>query len=127
MIRKFNYTGRKKIKRSNVRIDLMRDSNGQRFFRSGFQLDDLELPASAHVYVEAYHRSGYQRFDFGSVGDRKTPTDRMLKNISDSATPLFRVKVVDRSTAHGRILASVDKVRPENRKSGRANRGTVRQ
>ena len=114
MIRKFNYTGRKKIKRSNVRIDLMRDSNGQRFFNSGLQFDDLELSSNAHVYVEAYHRSGYQRFDFGTVGDRKIPTDRKLKNISDSAIPLFRVKVVDRSTSHGRILAAVDKVRPEN-------------
>jgi len=114
MIRKFNYTGRKKIKRSNVRIDLMRDSNGQRFFSSGLKLDDLELPLNAHVYVEAYHRSGYRRFDFGTVGDRKIPPDRQLKTISDSAIPLFRVKVVDKSTSHGRILASVDKVRPEN-------------
>jgi hypothetical protein len=114
MIRKFNYTGRKKIKRSNVRIDLMRDNNDQRFFNVSFQLDELELPSNAHVYVEAYHRSGYQRFDFGTVGSRKIPTARRIKNISDSVTPLFRVKVVDKRTSHGRILASVDKVRAEN-------------
>jgi hypothetical protein len=114
MIRKFNYTGRKKIKRSNIRIDLVRDGSGQRFFNSFLKLDDLELPSNAHVYVEAYHRSGYQRFEFGTIDDRKIPADRNLKNISESAIPLFRVKVVDRSTSHGRILAAVDRVRPEN-------------
>ncbi len=114
MIRKFNYTGRKKIKRSNVRIDIVRDGDGRRYFNNSLQLDDLELPSNAHVYVEAYHRSGYQRFDFGTVADRKIPTDRRLRNISDAAVPLFRVKVVDKSASVGRILASVDKVRPEN-------------
>jgi hypothetical protein len=114
MIRKFNYTGRKKIKRSNIHVDIMRDGNGRRYFNTGIQLDDLELPTNAHVYVEAYHRSGYQRFDFGTVGARKIPTNRNLRNISDAAVPLFRVKVVDKRASAGRILASVDKVRPEN-------------
>ncbi|MDY6791749.1 MAG: hypothetical protein SWH54_10840 [Thermodesulfobacteriota bacterium] len=114
MIRKFNYTGRKKIKRSNIHVDIMRDGNGRRYFNTGIQLDDLELPTNARVYVEAYHRSGYQRFDFGTVGARKIPTNRNLRNISDAAVPLFRVKVVDKRASAGRILASVDKVRPEN-------------
>ena len=114
MIRKFNYTGRKKIKRSNVHIDLLRDDNGKRYFNLSLHIDDLALPSDAHVYVEAYHRSGYKRYDFGTVADRKIPTDRRLSNFSESAMPLFRVKVVDRTTSQGRILASVDKVRPEN-------------
>jgi uncharacterized protein YacL (UPF0231 family) len=114
MIRKFNYTGRKKIKRSNVRIDLLRDGNGNRFFNISLHLDDLELPLNSYVYVEAYHRSGYQRFDLGTVGDRKIPSNRRIQNISDAAIPLFRVKVVDKTSSHGRILAAVDKVRPEN-------------
>jgi hypothetical protein len=114
MIRKFNYTGRKKIRRSDVRIDLLRDDNGKRYFNISLHLDDLALPSDAHVYVEAYHRSGYQRYDFGTAGDRKIPTNRKLDNFSESAMPLFRVKVVDRTTSQGRILASMDKVRPEN-------------
>lgn len=114
MIRKFNYTGRKKIKRSDVRIDLLREGNGKRYFNISLHLDDLALPSNAHVHVEAYHRSGYQRYDYGTVGDRKVPPDRKLDNFSESAMPLFRVKVVDRTTSQGRILASVDKVRPEN-------------
>ena len=114
MIRKFNYTGRKKIKRSNVRIDLLRDEHGKRYFNVSLHLDDIELPTNAHVYLEAYHRSGYQRYDFGTVGNREIPANRKLSNFAESAMALFRVKVVDKTTSHGRILASVDKVRPEN-------------
>jgi len=112
MIRKFNYTGRKKIRRSDVRIDLLRDGNNRRFFNISLNLTDLELPETARVYVEAYHRSGYQRYDFATVGSMKIPADLGLDSIPSSVTPLFRVKVVDRTTSHGRILASVDKVRP---------------
>jgi hypothetical protein len=114
MIRKFNYTGRKKIKRSYVRIDLLRNEHCIRYFNVALNLDDIELLTTAHVYLEAYHRSGYQRYDFGTVGNRKIPTNRKLDTFSETAIPLFRVKVVDKTTSHGRILASVDKVRPEN-------------
>ncbi len=113
MIRKFNYTGRKKIKRSDVRIDLLRDEDGKRFFNAALRLEDLSLPANARVYLEAYHRTGYQRYDFGTVEHQRTPSDRKLSNFSDSALPLFRVKVVD-NTTHGRILATADKVRAES-------------
>jgi hypothetical protein len=114
MIRKFNYTGRKKIKRNAIQIDLLRGENGRRRFNVRLRLDDPTLPGSARVYVEAYHRSGYQRFDFGTIDHRKIPPDRSLHRFSNSAVPLFRVKVVDKTTAHGRILAAVDKVRPES-------------
>jgi hypothetical protein len=112
MIRKFNYTGRKKIRRSDVRIDLLRDDNNRRYFNISLHLADLELPETARVFVEAYHRSGYQRFDIGTAGKLRIPDYRTLGSISASALPLFRVKVVDKTSSHGRILASVDKVRP---------------
>ena len=113
MIRKLNYTGRKKIKRSRVHIEIVQDENGSRDFNLRCHLDDLALPANAHVYVEAYHRAGYRRFDYGTIGNPKRPSDRRLDVIPRSATPLFRIKVVDRTGALGRILASLDKIRPE--------------
>jgi len=114
MIRKFNYTGRKKIKRSDVRVDLLRDNDGRRFFNIRLHLADLELPANGRIFIEAYHRSGYRRFDFGTVGAPGITADLSLAGFSESAMPLFRVKVVDKTSAHGRILASVDKIRPES-------------
>ena len=47
-------------------------------------------------------------------GNGKFPEDRRLSRFSDATVPLFRVKVVDRRSAHGRILASLDKIRPES-------------
>ena len=115
MIRKFNYTGRKKIRRSDVRIDLLRDDEDRRYFNIHLRLEDLELPQTAQVYVEAYHRSGYQRYTFGTVGELRIPADRTLGSISAAVTPLFRVKVVDKTGTHGRILAAVDKIRPASK------------
>ncbi len=112
MIRKFNYTGRKKIRRSDVRVELLRDDGNRRCFNLSLKLGDLELPENARIYVEAYHRSGYRRYDCGTVGRLQIPADRTLDGISASVMPLFRVKVVDRTGTHGRILAAVDKVRP---------------
>ncbi|MCU0560569.1 MAG: hypothetical protein MUD16_10310 [Desulfobacterales bacterium] len=113
MIRKINFTGRKKIRRTSVRVDILRDAEGRRFFNLQADLSDLRLPANARIYAEAYHRTAYQRFDFGSISNRKSPADRRLSRFSAATTPLFRVKVVDRSSAHGRILAALDKIRPE--------------
>jgi len=113
LIRKLNYTGRKRIKRSQVRIDLRRNGEGKRLFDIRLSLEDLDLAPDARVFVEAYHRSAYQRFDFGTVGAPKVPSDRYLGRFRASALPLFRVKVVDRSTSHGIILAALDKIRAE--------------
>jgi len=115
MIRKINFTGRKKIKRTNVRVDILRDAEGRRLFNLHLDLSDLSrLPSNAHIYAEAYHRTGYQRYDFGSLSNQKSPDDRRLSRFSDATIPLFRVKVVDRTSAHGRILAALDKIRPES-------------
>lgn len=76
MIRKFNYTGRRKIKRTHVHIDLLRDGEGRRFLNISLQLTDMQLPAEAQVYVEAYHRFYFDQVcPPDSVGNRKPGRD----------------------------------------------------
>ena len=87
MIRKFNYTGRKKIKRNHIQIDILRDSDDHRLFNASLHLSDMELPANAHVYVEAYHRTAYQRFSFGTAGDRKVPGIVTLARVKVAKSP----------------------------------------
>jgi len=96
-----------------VRIDVVADENGIRIFNLRLALEDLALPPNARIYLEAYHRAGYRRFELGTVGELKPPADRRLDALPASATPLFRIKVVDRTGSHGRILAALDKIRPE--------------
>lgn len=112
MIRKINFTGRKKIPRSRVSIQLLPSENGSRRFDADIDFDGTGLPDGAHVYVEAYHRASYMRFDFGRIGAIEKPKDRELVDIDNTARPLFRVKVVDKTQAFGRILAVADKLAP---------------
>lgn len=110
MIRRFNYTGRRRIPHSKVKIRVA-ENGGGRSFDAELDLDDLELPAEALLFVEAYHRSTYRRYEFGTVGQRQVPSDRRLLGIPVQ-TPLFRVKVVVREDGVGRIVAAADQIVP---------------
>jgi hypothetical protein len=122
MLRRFNYTGRKKINRSAVRLTLTRRDNEPPAFDAAIRLDGLNLPAAARVYVEAYYHESYMRFDFGRVGDIRPPADRRLTDIDAGASALFRVKVIDESGEHGRILAEADGLSPLDSEEAAANR-----
>jgi hypothetical protein len=111
MIRRLNYTGRRKIPRESVRISLYRNGSvGE--FDAFIRTDGLELPLSARVFVEAYHKSDWMRFDFGAVGEPVIPQDRKLTKFYDGARILFRVKVVSTDGETGKILAEVDRLTP---------------
>ncbi len=118
MIRRFNYTERKRIQRSRVRI-VLHDAAagggshkaGQRSFDVTIHLDDMALPPNASVYVEAYHHSLYRRYHLGTIADIH-PRDELVVPPAFHRTPLFRVKVVCEEDGLGRILAIADKLRP---------------
>lgn len=73
MLRRFNYTGRKKIPRSAVAVKVLNSDSGPPAFDAKFDLSSVNLPAHARVYVEAYHRASYMRFDFGKISDIHPP------------------------------------------------------
>ena len=110
LVRRFNYTNRRRIERSDVHIRL-REREGIREFEAAFQLDRYDLDPDARLFVEAYHRSTYQRFDFGTVGDIHPPHDRCLDRIA-STRPLFRVKAVVQDGALARIVAVAERLVP---------------
>ncbi len=111
MIRRINFTGRRRIAGQRVRIRVRQDGE-DRCFDAEIDLDGLDLPGDAAVYVEAYHRSAYRRFDFGTVRRLRAPSERTLAGI-EVRNPLFRLKVVLRRGDAGRILAAADRVIPE--------------
>jgi len=118
MITNLNYTGRRKILRSAIRIALSEDGGGHRVFDANVDLDGLDLPDSARLYVEAYYKSSYMRFDLGTVAGRRNLTDdeRRLTEVDAGDIVYFRVKVVDETSSFGRILADADKIAPETAK-----------
>jgi hypothetical protein len=110
MIRKFNYTGRKKIDRDNISIRLVRDTTPHPYFDLKISLNPEDFPDDAELIVEAYDRSSFMRFKCGSLKSPVFPEDRHLTEIHSTNAILFRVKVVDPTTQHGKILAAADRL-----------------
>ncbi|HYM61742.1 MAG TPA: hypothetical protein VEZ11_12725 [Thermoanaerobaculia bacterium] len=108
MLRKLNFTDRLKIPRSRVRIALRRESDGMLAFDPEIDLSDLPVPGAAQVFIEAYYRTSYMRFDCGTAGRLAIPSDRRLSEIDSQRLVRFRVKIVDNREGQHRIIAVAD-------------------
>lgn len=106
MLRKLNFTERTKIPRSQVRVTLRRDADGVLVFDPQLSFDGVDVIPTARVFVEAYYRTSFMRFDCGSVGSFTPPADRRLTEVGGTNVLRFRVKVVD----DHRIVAVADDV-----------------
>lgn len=112
MIRRLNYTGRKKIARSKVTVRLLPVGNGRYAFGAEFDIAEYNFPADASVFVEAYNSVSYMRFPFGLVAERKEPNDTHLLDLAPRPLPKFRLKIVDQSRSLGLLLGVADKIVP---------------
>ncbi len=113
MIRRFNYTGRKKIQREDVPISLQGSKPLWHFDVDLNSIKNYGLPANARVFVEAYEQASYMRFDFGTVGNITllSRESRVLSEFEGSDGMRFRVKVVDASP-DAKLLAEADGILP---------------
>ncbi|MGB3461852.1 MAG: hypothetical protein WBA33_07805 [Rhodanobacter lindaniclasticus] len=121
MSRRFNYTGRKKLLRSDVRIRVQEGRSGraQTFTADVKVPSELKLDPQARVYVEAYVGASSMRFDFGTVAAVTPPDDCALTDIDEGTPVLFRVRVVDETEHVGRVLAAANGIRPEGEDDGK--------
>lgn len=106
MLRKLNFTERVKIPRSSVRVTLGRDQDGVLVFDPQLSFDGVSVIPAARVFVEAYYRTSFMRFDCGSVASFTPPADRRLTDIDGTSVVRFRVKLVDEH----RIVAVADDI-----------------
>lgn len=110
--RRINHTGRRKIRRSMVRIKLVEQKEKPPAFNASVDLAALYLPPTADIYIEPYYKSSLQRFACGTVTNFTLPADTTLTDVDLGGPVLFRVKVVDNSGHVGRLLASADRIPP---------------
>jgi hypothetical protein len=113
MIRRLNYTGRKRILNQHAQI-YVRTDDGSASFDANINLNDYALPSDAKVYVEAYRQTSWMRFDFGTVSGLVAPADRRLTQFESYEDILFRVRVVSAATPHGKLIAEADRIRLRN-------------
>ena len=111
MIRRFNYTGRRKIRREDVQITVLTGAEGASF-NAQFDLSSYNLPVDALVAVEAQRRSRFMRFPWGTVGSPLPPSDRRLRAFESADSVLFRLKVTGAGEHAGKLLAVADRLRP---------------
>jgi hypothetical protein len=95
-------------------------------FDAALDLSDYSLPTDAKVFVEAYRRMDWMRFDFGTVGAVFPPSDRRLLRFDASDGVLFRVRVVSPDgSPTGKVLAEADRIRPRSSDSKDKNRRSL--
>jgi len=112
MIKRVNFTGRRRIARHHVRIEV---HNGRpATFNATIDLDGVQFPAGAKVYLELMSAGSslVKRFDFGAAGAIVPPEDRRLTNL-DPDRAFFALKVVDQSKRFGQILGIAENIRPD--------------
>ncbi len=112
MIKRVNFTGRKRIARSHVRVEV-RDGT-PRTFDALVNLDGTGMPIGASVFLEAMCAGStvVRRFPFGAVERIIPPKDRTLDGI-EGENVFFALKVVDNRERIGRILGIAENIRPE--------------
>lgn len=112
MIRRLNYTGRRKIPRSRVTIRLFPSAENLYGFTAEYDLSGSVFPPDARVFIEAYNIASYMRFAFGTVSEREDPRDTRLLGVTPRPLPKFRLKVVDQRRRYGLLLGVADKLVP---------------
>jgi hypothetical protein len=88
-----------------VDISLIVDKNG-RYFRAKVDLNGLNLPPDARIYIEANYKGVYQRFPFGTVAHFKEPAVTELNELPDTEIAYFDVAIVDETGEVGLLLAN---------------------
>ncbi len=111
--RRLNFTDRKRIRREDARISILEAGPSFRL-KADLHLADYRLPDDAKVYVEAYRRMQYMRFDYGSPAKPKPASDTLLSVFDSPAGIRFRVKVVSVGATPGLILAEADGISPRD-------------
>ncbi|MEV7132662.1 hypothetical protein AB0N24_07205 [Arthrobacter sp. NPDC093128] len=107
-----NYTGRREIDRSKVQIRVRQDNDKVLLDVLSLGLEDLDVPATAEVTVEAYRQTSKERVSCGTVGEPQRPQDVHLAAFDVTDNLQLRVRVVGmEGNSHGKVLAVADRLR----------------
>lgn len=104
-----NYTSRKRIERSDIRISGNVSGREGNFVLEKFEISKYGFPLDALVVVESFTgKYGFQRFDVGRL-DRLDLSSRYPFAANDLSNATFRIKVVGSGNA-GKILGDADHI-----------------
>jgi len=102
MIRRFNYTSRSRIQKSDV-IITFDTSTKPLSFDAQLNFDKYSFDPMANVFIEVYRGNSFMRFHCGTVGNIDIPSNCDLSEIEGAEFARFRVKVVEKKS--GKLIA----------------------
>lgn len=105
MIRRYNYTGRKKL--SNIIINEW-TRKGAKYFNMIGDFSNSGFPDDAKIFIEPYFKSSFLRFDFGTIARFQPPESTDISDLPTTDELWYRIKVVDESSKHGLILGTAN-------------------
>src|SRR5262245_13025146 len=100
-IRRINSTGRLRIVRDDVTVNLRRDQAGALSFSATVDLNGYKLPGAALVFIEAQRQTTFMRFPFGTVAQPRPTGSTALSEFVSADALQFRVKVTSESEERG--------------------------
>jgi hypothetical protein len=121
MKRTINHTNRTKILREDAVISLRMADHGKFGLDAVLNLSGYDFPVDASVFVEAYRRTVWMRFPWGTVGDCKPQGSLMLTDFDTPDEVQFRVKVVA-SGKRGLLLGEAEGLSPASLANDRSDR-----
>lgn len=112
-MKRFNYTGRKKILREDIKIKLQGDFNEKPTVNVSINLSGYEFPSSCDVYLEPQWKTRFMRIPLGPAANSVRRNSIVLDEFDDAEGLDFRVKVVDEQ--EGLLLGIAENIKPYNK------------
>ena len=111
MIKRVNSTGRRRVPRERIMIEVF--DGDPRTFDATIDLSGFDAPEDAQVVLEATcaGSSTIPRFDWGSVGNLRPAANRQLTGLA-GRNVFFSLKIIDRTGDAGKILGLAEVIRP---------------
>lgn len=110
-MRKFNYTGRKKILREDVKVLFKDEPNEKPVIDVIVNLTGYEFSNNSHVFLEAQQwKTKFKRIPLGLVQDNIRQSNLPLEEFDDAEGLVFRIKVVNEEK--GLLLGVADNIKP---------------
>ncbi|MBZ2168294.1 hypothetical protein [Marinobacter sp. F4216] len=112
-MKRFNFTGRKKILRDDISIRLRGKADEKPRVDVSVDLAEYDLSPDSTVFLEAQWKTRFSREALGRVSRSVRKNDIVLEEFDDAEGLSFRIKVVDQT--RGRLEAIAENIRPHDK------------
>ncbi|WOJ92927.1 hypothetical protein R0135_14190 [Congregibacter variabilis] len=112
-MKRFNYTGRKKILREDIKIRLQGGFCDKPVVDVAISFADYDFPSESSVFLEPQRKTRFMRIALGAAAVSVRRNGVQLSEFDDAEGLDFRVKVVDE--AQGLLLGVAENIKPYNK------------